>query len=129
MARRNIDVDKPWHKALPFVQSVEVSGRLLFTSGITARDPQGVLLGVGDMKRQIEVCLDNLGDVLKSADASFDNLVKIVMYTTDIETFSQHPDAWRGHFSARPASTLVEVRRLALPEMMVEIEAVAELGD
>ena len=112
MARRNIDVDKPWHRSIPFAQGVEVSGRVLFTAGITARDPDGDLI-----------------DVRAAAGATFEDIVKIVMYTTDIDGFSQHADVWHGYFVARPASTLVEVRRLALPEMTVEIEAVAHLGD
>lgn len=129
MARRNIDVDKPWHRSIPFAQGVEVSGRVLFTAGITARDPDGDLIGAGDIRRQMEACFENLGDVLAAAGATFEDIVKIVMYTTDIDGFSQHADVWHGYFVARPASTLVEVRRLALPEMTVEIEAVAHLGD
>lgn len=129
MSRRGIDVDKPWHRSIPFAQAVEVTGRTLFTAGITARDPEGQLLGSGDMRRQMEVCFANLGDVLAAAGCGFEDLVKIVMYTTDIDGFSKHGDVWQKHFSARPASTLVEVRRLAVPEMLVEIEAVAHLGD
>lgn len=129
MPRRNIDIDKPWHSSIPFAQGVEVSGRVLFTAGITARDPDGNLVGAGDIRRQMEVCFENLGDVLAAAGASFENIVKIVMYTTDIDGFSQHAEVWRRYFVARPASTLVEVSRLAVPEMTVEIEAVAHLGD
>lgn len=129
MARQNIDGDKPWHRSIPLAQAVVVSGRILFTAGITARDPDGNLIGAGDVRRQMEVCFENLGDVLAAAGTSFASVAKIVMYTTDIEVFSRHAEVWRRYFVARPASTLVEVSRLALPEMLVEIEAVAHLGD
>jgi len=129
MSRTHIDVDKPWHRSIPFAQGVVVSGRALHTAGITARDPEGKVVGAGDLRRQMEVCFENLGDVLAAAGRSFDDLVKIVMYTTDIDTFNEHADVWRRYFGGRPASTLVEVSRLALPEMLVEIEAVVDMGD
>lgn len=129
MSRRTIDVDKPWHKSIPFAQGVELRGRMLFTAGITARDRDGKLVGAGDIRRQMEVCFQNLGDVLAAAGCGFDDMAKIVMYTTDIDAFSDHADVWRAHFTGRPASTLVEVSRLAMPEMLVEIEAVVHLGD
>lgn len=129
MTRQTVDVDKPWHRSIPFAQGVTVRGNMLFTAGITARDPEGNLLGTGDIRRQMEVCFENLGDVLKAAGASFEDIVKIVMYTTDIDAFNEHAEVWRQYFVARPASTLVEVSRLAVPEMSVEIEAVVHLGD
>ena len=126
MDRHVIEVDKPWHKSIPFAQGVVVNG-LLFTAGITARDPDGNLVGAGDMRTQIEQCFRNLGDVLTAAGAGFAEVVKYTMYTTDIDGFSRHGDVYRRHFIDRPASTLIEVRRLVLPEMLVEIEAVARL--
>lgn len=129
MSRRTIDVDKPWHKSIPFAQGTEIRGRMLFTSGITARDADGKLVGAGDMRRQMEVCFQNLGDVLAAAGCGFEDMAKIVMYTTDIDAFGKHADVWQKHFTARPASTLVEVTRLVDPDMLVEIEAVVHLGD
>ena len=51
------------------------------------------------------------------------------MFTTDIDAFSKHAEIYRRHFVNRPASTLVEVPRLVMPEMLVEIEAIASLPD
>lgn len=129
MSRQHIEVDKPWHRSIPFAQGVVVTGRALHTAGITARDPEGKVVGAGDIRRQMEVCFENLGHVLAAAGRSFDDMAKIVMYTTDIDAFSRHSDVWQRHFTGRPASTLIEVPRLALPEMMVEIEAVVDMGD
>lgn len=65
--------------------------------------------------------------MLRAAGADYGDVVKYTMYTTDIDAFGRHADLWRSYFIDRPASTLVEVRRLVMPEMMVEIEAVAHL--
>lgn len=127
MTRQSIDVDKPFQKSLPFAQGVVVEGKLLFTSGITARDETGAVVGVGDLKKQFEQCFANVADIFEAAGTSFDHLVKVVMYTTDIKQCYQFPEAWRQHFGARPASTLVEVSALAHPDMMLEIEAVARI--
>lgn len=128
MSRQPLSVGKPWEKTIAFSLGVVSTGRLLHTAGITARDPNGALVGVGDMRAQIEQCFANVGDVLKAAGARFEDVVKWTMYTTDIEAFNRESDVWRRHFKDRPASTLVEVRRLVDPAMLVEIEAVAVLG-
>ena len=127
MSRDVIAVDKPWVKTIPFSLGVASDGPLLFTSGITARDAEGKLVGAGDIRAQMEQCFRNLGDVLKAAGAGLGDVLKWTMYTTDIDAFSKHADVWHRHFVDKPASTLVEVRRLVIPEMLVEIEAVARL--
>jgi 2-iminobutanoate/2-iminopropanoate deaminase len=127
MSREPLSVGKPWEKTIAFALGVVSSGRLLHTAGITARDPHGTLVGVGDMRAQIEQCFTNVGDVLKAAGAGFEDVVKWTMYTTDIEAFNRGSEVWHRYFKDRPASTLVEVRRLVHPDMLVEIEAIAVL--
>ena len=127
MSREIIVVDKPWAKTIPFSLGVASDAPLLFTAGMTARDPNGKVVGVGDIRAQIEQCFRNVGDVLHAAGADFGDVLKWTMYTTDIEAFGKHADVYHRYFVNKPASTLVEVRRLALPEMLVEIEAVARM--
>lgn len=127
MSRKVIEVDKPWVSKVAFSQGVATEGPLLFTSGITARDPEGRIVGVGDIRTQIEQCFRNVGDVLSAAGASFSDVVKWTMYTTDIDAFQQHREVWHRYFVDKPASTLIEVRKFVVPEMLVEIEAVARL--
>jgi enamine deaminase RidA (YjgF/YER057c/UK114 family) len=127
MSRDPIEVGKPWERTIPFSLGVVTEGRLLHTAGITARDPDGALVGVGDMRAQIDQCFTNARDVLRAAGAGFEDVVKWTMYTTDIDAFSRASDLWHPHFVDRPASTLVEVRRLVHPDMLVEIEAVVIL--
>ena len=127
MSRDVIEVDKPWVKAIPFSLGVTSDDRLLFTAGITARDPEGKVVGVGDIAAQIRQCFANIGDVLRAAGADYGDVLKWTMYTTDIVAFSKHSELWRSYFINKPASTLVEVSRLVIPEMLVEIEAVARV--
>ena len=129
MSRKVVAVDKPWVNESAFAQGVIAEGRLLYTAGVTARDPDGNLVGAGDMRKQIEQCFANVGDVLKAAGADFGDVVKWTMYTTDIVAFGEHADVYRSHFIDKPASTLIEVSRFVVPEMLVEIEAVAVLPD
>jgi len=127
MSRTVIEVDKPWVKTVAFSLGVAAEGPLLFTAGVTARDPDGLVVGVGDIRAQIEQCFRNVGDVLRAAGADFGDVLKWTMYTTDIVAYQQHRDVWHRYFVDRPASTLIEVRRFVVPEMLVEIEAVARL--
>lgn len=127
MSREVVGVDKPWVNSIAFSQGVIAEGRMLFTAGITARDPDGNLVGAGDIRKQIEQCFHNVGDVLRAAGADYGDVVKWTMYTTDIDAFSEHADVYRSYFIDKPASTLIEVSRLAVPEMVVEIEAVVVL--
>ena len=127
MYRKVIELDKPWTRTVPFSLGVVGESRILFTAGITARDSEGVVVGKGDMRAQMEMCFQNVGDVLRAAGTDFNHVLKWTMYTTDIDEFSKNSDVYKRHFINHPASTLVEVRRLIFPEMLVEIEAVASL--
>lgn len=127
MSRDVISVDKPWTKTIAFSLGVATDDRVLFTAGITARDPEGSVVGAGDMRAQIEQCFRNVGDVLRAAGADYGDVLKWTMYTTDIVEYSRHGEVWRRYFANKPASTLIEVSRFVVPEMMVEIEAVARL--
>ena len=106
---------------------VIVSGRTLHTSGIVARDDEGRAVGVGDMRAQIEQVWRNLADVLSAAGTDFSRAVKYTIYVTDMDAYQRHREASEPYYVDRPAATLVEVSRLASPELMVEIEAVVAL--
>jgi len=120
MLRKVIELDKPWTRTVPFSLGVVGEGRILFTAGITARDSDGEVIGKGDMRAQMEQCFRNVGDVLRAAGTDFGNVLKWTMYTTDIDEFSNNADVYKRHFINSPASTLVEVRRLIFPEMLLD---------
>ena len=127
MSCEPVYIDKPWVKKVAFAQGITVEGKLLFSSGITARATDGSVIGVGNMRKQIETCFANLGDLLSATGANFGDVIKYTMYTTDIDAFREHTDLYRGYFIDYPASTLDEVSKLAHPDMAVEIEAVAQI--
>lgn len=127
--RTIVQVGKPWEQGIEFSLGVVSSGRFLHTSGITARDPEGNVIGVGDIEKQTRQCFSNMHDVLKAAKCDWGDVVKFTLYTTDMDAFILHRSLWGSYFANKPASTLIGVNRLIDPRMMVEIEAVVRLPE
>lgn len=100
--------------------------QLMFIAGQVALDGDGNVVGEGDMAAQFRQVLENLKTVLASEGADFSDVVKINIFTTDIDSFSEHGEIRRKYFGDHaPASTLVQIERLARPVFLVEIEAIA----
>ena len=97
------------------------------TSGLTSRDDAGDIVGVGDMAAQIEQVFGNLADVLGQVGADFSKVVKFTIYVTDIDGYRDALAGDRSFMTGAPASTLVEVARLASPDLLVEAEAIVAL--
>jgi 2-iminobutanoate/2-iminopropanoate deaminase len=101
-------------------------GTMVFVSGLLARDRDGNVIGKGDMGAQIRQVGENLKLALESAGATLEDLVRTCTYVTDIEEFFRHVEVRQKYLGpALPTSTTVEVRKLAHPDFMVEIEAFA----
>jgi 2-iminobutanoate/2-iminopropanoate deaminase len=98
----------------------------VFVSGVAALDAEGKVHGAGDVVEQARVTLRNLGRVLHAAQASPADVVKVTIYLTDVGHRAAINPLRREFFGdARPASTLVGVAALVLPELLIEIEAIA----
>ena len=106
---------------------VAVEGRrLVFVAGQLSRDTKGQVVGKGDMRAQIRQVGENLRTALAAAGATLNDLVKTTTFVTDIDEFFRHADVRMEYFGpALPISTTVEVRRLAHPDFLVEVEAIA----
>jgi 2-iminobutanoate/2-iminopropanoate deaminase len=103
------------------------AGNLLFVSGCVPVGPDGRLVE-GDVVAQARQVFANIGTVLDAAGASFANVVKVTVYLTDVDERPLVNTVRREVFGdTRPASTLVEVSRLAIPGARIEVEAVALL--
>jgi len=99
---------------------------LIFISGQLARDKSGNIVGPRDMRAQLRQVGENMRLALEAAGATLDDLVKTTTFVTDIDAFFRRVDVRHDYLGvALPASTTVEVRRLAHPDLMVEIEAIA----
>ena len=111
-----------------YTDAVEAAG-FLYISGMLPVDCAGELVGAGDVVRQTEQVLDNVGTVLRAMGATFDDVVRVGVYLRDMADRELINTVRRRYFGdARPASTLVEVSGLAHPDALVEIEAVALLS-
>ena len=122
----------PWTWSLKFgynqAEILEGVMRELVCAGQTAVDWDGNPQHPGDMRAQLALAFENLEAVLATAGMSPANLKKLVIYTTDMDATLQHFDvlgAKLGRFGASPPMTLLGVSRLAIPPLMVEIEAAA----
>lgn len=101
-------------------------GDLMFIAGQVALDGEGNVIGDGDMIAQYRQALENMKTVLASEGADFSNVVKITIFTTDIDEFRKTGELRSEYFGNNaPASTLVQIERLARPVFLVEIEAIA----
>jgi 2-iminobutanoate/2-iminopropanoate deaminase len=109
-------------------QAIRV-GDFVFVSGQAAIDESGALVGIGNFDAQAEQTFRNLERVLVTAGSGLDRVVKVTIYLTDMSNFPKIVDLRGRWFRAPyPADTIVEVRSLALPELEIEIEAIAVAG-
>ncbi len=101
-------------------------GNLIYLSGQAAIDEQGRIVGAGDFDAQAERTFRNISSVLEAGGSSLDRVIKVTIYLTDMGNFPKIMALRQRWFSAPyPADTIVEVRSLALPELLLEIEAIA----
>jgi enamine deaminase RidA (YjgF/YER057c/UK114 family) len=110
-----------------YTHVVEATGRRsIYLSGQTPVDKQGNVVGVGDFRAQAVQVFENLKLALAAAGAGFGDVVKANYYVLDMSNITVLREVRRGYLgSAAPASTLVEVRKLAREEFLVEIEMIA----
>ena len=103
-------------------------GNLLFVSGVAALDSSGQLVGSGDVVAQTRQIFINLKAILDAAEAEFRDVLKMTVYLVDVRDRTRiNPIRQEFFGEARPASTLVGVNELAIPGMLIEIEAVVGL--
>jgi len=125
MNRREIRIDLLAEPISHYTDAV-VAGELLFISGLLGVNGQGELVGADDVVAQTRQVFENMRAVLDDAGCGFEDIVKVTVYLTDVDDRPKiNPVRQEVFGDARPASTLVEVSRLAIPGAKVEIEAVA----
>jgi 2-iminobutanoate/2-iminopropanoate deaminase len=101
---------------------------LIFLSGQLSRDADGKLVGPGDMAEQTRQAIRNMDLIMREAGGTLDDIVSIVVYTTDIRQFKEIVAARMEFFKDKlPTSTIVEVNHLADPGLLIEFQATAVL--
>ena len=128
MAKQQIKTARVPAPSAHFSQAIaiEAKGKLVFVSGMTARRPDGTVAGIGDIEEQTRQVCENIKHALEAAGARMDDVCRIDVHLRNIGDRERFNKVRLQYWPANPpASTLVEVSKLASPEYLVEITAIA----
>ena len=123
-----ISSNAPWEPVVAYSRLVR-AGDYVAVSGTTATDEHGLVVGAGQMYVQARQALANIRAALERAGVPLHSVIRTRMFVTDIGRYAEAARAHREFFAdSPPATTMVEVRRLIHPDMLIEIEADAYAG-
>ena len=128
LKRENFTSGAPFEGKAGYSRAVKV-GSMVFVGGTTTTNSQGEVEGIGDAYLQTKIILQKIEEVLKRAGAKMSNVVRVRFYVTDISRGQEYIRAYSEWFKdIKPVITMAEVKALARPDHLVEIEADAVIG-
>jgi 2-iminobutanoate/2-iminopropanoate deaminase len=122
-------LDMPWEKEYGYAKAVKV-GDTIYVSGQVSHDDKGNIVGRGDMEVQMRQAYENIQKLLTQYGVTLNNVVDETLFVTDMDAaFAAAVKCRQDIFSGTPvlASTIVQIQRLAFPELMIEIRCVAKI--
>lgn len=121
-------LEMPWEKEYGYSQAVKVDNTI-YISGQVSHDDEGRVVGQGNMEVQMRQAYANIEKVLAQYGATIDNIVDEVLFVTDMDAAFAARVKCKEVFSGNPvlASTIVQIQRLAFPELMVEIRCICKV--
>jgi 2-iminobutanoate/2-iminopropanoate deaminase len=129
ISKNTTSLGMPWEKEYGYAQAVKV-GDTIYLSGQVSHDDKGNIVGRGDMEAQMQQAYANIRKMLEQYRTTMDNIVDEVLFVTDMDAaFAAAAKCRQKIFSGTPvvASTIVQIQRLAFPELMIEIKCVARV--
>lgn len=123
--RKTLQTGTPWEPIVGYARAIRVHN-MVYVSGTTATGTDGKIVGIGDAREQTRQCLHNIERALTDMGASLSDVVRTRMFVINIDDWQEIGEAHGEFFrDILPVTTMVEVRRLISPEILVEIEAEA----
>jgi 2-iminobutanoate/2-iminopropanoate deaminase len=109
---------------------IEARGRLVFISGMTARRADGTIAGIGDIEEQTRQVCENVKAAVEQAGGTMDDICRVDVFVRNMEQIDQIRKVRREYFKApAPASTMVEVCKMTSPDYLIEMNAIAVIGE
>jgi enamine deaminase RidA (YjgF/YER057c/UK114 family) len=128
LKRDNFSSGAPFEEKVGYSRAVKV-GNMVYVGGTTSTNSEGVVEGAGDAYLQTKVVFQKIEDALSRAGAKISEVVRVRFYVTDISKGQDYLRAYSEWYkTVKPVITMAEVRALARPEHLVEIEAEAVIG-
>jgi reactive intermediate/imine deaminase len=129
MPKKAIESDRVAKTKGPYVQGVEVTNaKLVYTSGVVARDAKGALMGIGDIRVQTRQCIENIRNILEAAGGSLRDLVKVTVFLRRGADYAAMNEVRRELLTGIEFASSTVMVGLNAPEALIEVEAVGAIS-